>query len=331
MQIFPTQYSTLSSKALNIALQEAYGFKDTICRLLIRNVSDTYILEDTTTKYIFKIYRDSHRSLEEIKGELTLLDALHQKGAKVAYPVKDLKGLNIQQFSAAEGIRNGVLFSFAKGEVVPEMSDEQLALLGREMAKIHNITSAIEIPFSRLEYNIETTLLNPVKMIRPAFENLSAEYEYLNQTVSSVADEMKKLDLSTFNYGYCHYDFLPKNFHFEGAENITFFDFDFAGKGYLINDITSFFIHLFLENINGKISVEEVKRCFVVFVENYRKVRSLSEDELKTIKLFGFGFWMFYFRFHFEHFDDWSNIFFNERFIKGRVALIKQWMGWDFR
>lgn len=329
MQIFPTQYSTLSAKALNTALQDAYGFKDSTCRLLIRNVSDTYILECAATKYIFKIYRDAHRSLEEIKGELALLDTLHQNGAKVAYPLKDLKGTQIQQFRAAEGIRNGVLFTFAKGDVVPDMSDEQLALLGREMAKVHNITSTINIPFPRREYNIETTLLNPVKVIRPAFENLSAEYEYLDQTVLSVASEMKQSELSTFSYGYCHYDFLPKNFHFEGAENITFFDFDFAGKGYLINDITSFFIHFFLENINGKIAADEAKRCFAVFVKNYRKERPLSDAELKTIKLFGLGFWMFYFRFHFEQFDDWSNIFFNERFIKGRVALIKQWMEWD--
>ncbi|KAA5532702.1 phosphotransferase [Taibaiella lutea] len=330
MEIFPAQYSTLSASALNIALQKAYGLNDTTCRLLIRNVSDTYILENETSKYIFKIYRDAHRSLEEIKGELALLNVLKENGAKVAYPITDLEGQQIQHFQAIEGIRNGVLFAYAKGEVAYNLSDEQLALLGTEMAKIHNITSSVELPFYRKEYNVQTTLFDPIKVIRPAFGNLEAEYEYLNNTVSFVAEEMSKLDINKFGYGYCHYDFLPKNFHFENAENITFFDFDFAGKGYLINDITSFFIHYFLENVSNKISVEEAKRCFAVFVAHYSAIRSLSDDELKSIKLFGFGFWMFYFQFHFEQFDDWSSIFFNERFIKGRVALIKQWMEWDF-
>lgn len=330
MEIFPAQYSTLSAGALNIALQKAYGLNDMTCRLLIRNVSDTYILEGENSKYIFKIYRDAHRSLEEIKGELALLNVLKENGAKVAYPIEDLNGSYIQQFQAIEGIRNGVLFSYAKGEVVYDLSDEHLALLGKEMAKIHNITSSVTLPFHRRGYDPETTLLEPLKIIKPAFKNLAAEYEQLSNMVSVVAAEMMKTDLSSFSYGFCHYDFLPKNFHFEDTASITFFDFDFAGKGYLINDIASFFIHYFLENVQGKVSVEEAKRCFAVFTTHYRTVRPLADEELSTIKLFGFGFWMFYFRFHFEQFDDWSSIFFNERFIKGRVALIKQWMEWDF-
>ena len=125
-------------------------------------------------------------------------------------------------------------------------------------------------------------------------------------------------------------DFLPKNFHFEGNESLTFFDFDFAGEGYLINDIASFFIHYFLENIYGKMTAEEAKQRFSIFLESYKNIRNVSGQEIKSIKYFGFGFWMFYFKFHFEQYDDWSNLFFNDRFIKGRVALLKQWMEWDF-
>lgn len=329
MEIFPTQYSTLSASALNIALQQAYGLKDTTCRLLIRNVSDTYVLEGSTSKYIFKLYRDAHRSLEEIRGELALLNTLQQQCGNVAYPIKDLEGAEIQQFRAAEGLRNGVLFSFAKGDVVYDLSDEQLALLGREMAKVHNVTALLELPFHRREYSIQTTLLDPIRIIEPAFRNLPDEYAALKAMVLAVADEMSVLDMATFSYGYCHYDFLPKNFHFDG-DCITFFDFDFAGKGYLVNDIASFLVHYFIEQMNGKLSAEEAKRCFLVFVEHYRKHRALSDEALRSLKLFGFAFWMFYFQFHFEHFDDWSNIFFNDRFIKGRVALLKQWMDWDF-
>src|ERR1700704_2765937 len=103
MDIFPTQYSTLSSIALNDFLSERYGFTDTSCRLLIRNVSDTYLLESRTDKYIFKIYRDAHRKLDEIKGEAELLTILADRGAMVSYPIKDIHGDIIQAFNAAEG------------------------------------------------------------------------------------------------------------------------------------------------------------------------------------------------------------------------------------
>ncbi|HEY0175902.1 MAG TPA: hypothetical protein VGC08_05955, partial [Pedobacter sp.] len=105
MNIFPTQYSLLSAAALKDALEGAYGFSEMSCRLLIHNVSDTYILENTSAKYIFKIYRNAHRKLEEIEGEVELLTILQQRGARVSYPVKDLKGKLIQSFNAAEGLR----------------------------------------------------------------------------------------------------------------------------------------------------------------------------------------------------------------------------------
>ncbi len=54
MNLFPTQYSTLSATALGDHIQNKYGFKNLVCRLLVRNVSDTYILERITGKEVGK-------------------------------------------------------------------------------------------------------------------------------------------------------------------------------------------------------------------------------------------------------------------------------------
>jgi Ser/Thr protein kinase RdoA (MazF antagonist) len=328
MDIFPAQYSTLSSIALNGFLSDRYGFRDMSCRLLIRNVSDTYLLENSTDKYIFKIYRDVHRKLDEIKGEAELLTILADKGAKVSYPVKDIRGDIIQAFNAAEGTRYGVLFTYARGKVVNAMNSEQLALLGREMAIIHNITANIELRHKRIVFDVDTTITEPVKTIKSAFDELPDEYAYLVDTAKAVIEKLGQFDYSNFSYGYCHYDFLPKNFHFDEDDNITFFDFDFAGKGYLANDITVLYIHYFLEASSGKITREEADSAFAVFVENYRKVRALHYDELKAIPYLGFAFWVFYLGFQYDNFDDWSSIFFGPKFLKDRVALIKRWVEW---
>jgi len=329
MNIFPAQYSTLSSAALKDSLEKSYLFKGMTCRLLIRNVSDTYILENSSSKYIFKIYRDAHRKLEEIKGEVELLNILARKGAKVSYPIKDRNGEQIQMFNAAEGIRYGVLFTYARGRVVNDMNAEQLDTLGREMAVIHNITSAIDLKYHRKGYSIDTTITQPLKTIKPAFNELEPEYAYLINTADKVIAKLGQFNLSGFSYGYCHYDFLPKNFHFSEDGDITFFDFDFAGKGYLANDITTFYIHYFLEVNFNKITQGGADNAFNVFLESYRKVRPLADDEIKAIPYLGFAFWVFYLGFQYENFDDWSNIFFGNKFLKDRVALIKKWMGDD--
>lgn len=328
MDIFPTQYSTLSSIALNNFLSERYGFVGTSCRLLIRNVSDTYLLEHGMEKYIFKIYRDAHRKPDEIKGEVELLTVLAGKGAKVSYPVKDIHGDLIQAFNAAEGTRYGVLFSYARGKVVNAMNDEQLGVLGREMAAIHNVTANIELEHKRIVFNTDTTITEPIKKVKNVFDELPDEYAYLTGIAKAVIEKLGAFDYSNFSYGYCHYDFLPKNFHFDEENNITFFDFDFAGKGYLANDITSLYIHYFLEASSGKITREEADSAFAVFVENYRKIRPLHYDELKAIPYLGFAFWVFYLGFQHDNFDDWSSIFFGPEFLKDRVVLIKKWMEW---
>ena len=116
MAIFPTQYSTLSARALNDVIESWYGFNGLTCRLLLRGVSDTYVLEGATGQYILKIYRGAHRSLNEIKAEVELLNRLHEGGARVSYPLKDREGKQLQSFEAAEGTRYGVLFSFAAGK-----------------------------------------------------------------------------------------------------------------------------------------------------------------------------------------------------------------------
>lgn len=328
MDIFPTQNSTLSSAALNTYLQEKYGLGQTNCRLLIKNVSDTYLLEGLGVKYIFKIYRDAHRSLNEIKAEIELLDCLADGGAKVAQPIAALDGRKIQSFQAAEGLRNGVLFTYAKGTVVQNLNDAQLKLLGREMAKVHQIAAVAKLDHPRKTYTINSMLAQPLAVFKPAFEGLEAEYAYLEYAVHKVKAKLAQLDLSIFAYGYCHYDFLPKNFHFEGDENITFFDFDFAGKGHLVNDIASFYIHYFMEVLSGRLSQEEADRAFAVFVAAYSEENPLLEEELATVPLFGFAFWIFYLGFQYENFDDWSNLFFGPKYLKDRVALIKKWMDW---
>lgn len=328
MDIFPTQYSTLSSRALKDFLEQQYGFSQMRCRLLVHNVSDTYLLENDTEKYIFKIYRDAHRKLEEIKAEVELLNVLQENGLSVSYPIKATDGKQIQSFNAAEGTRYGILLSYALGQPVYELTPQQLEALGREMAKFHNLAAVIELKHPRKSYTLDTTITKPIIAVKPAFEGMEEVYAELVQMADQVTAQFEKLDLSNFSYGYCHFDFLPKNFHFQEGGQLTFFDFDFVGKGYLINDITSFYIHYFLECFHHKISREEAEKSFALFVEAYRKMRPLSDEELAAMPYFGFGFWVFYLGFQYENFDDWSSIFFGPNYLKQRVALIGKWLEW---
>lgn len=326
MAIFPTQYSTLSAPALGKTIESLYGFPPLSCRYLLRGVSDTYKLEGAGARYIFKIYRDAHRSLDEIKGEVELLNALHEGGASVSYPIRDREGRQIQSFEAAEGARYGVLFSYAAGKPVGEISDEQITNTGREMALVHDITSSIQLSHERRSYNHQTTLLGPIAALAPAFHELPDEYQYLQDTAAAIIQKLDSLDMGNFSKGYCHFDFLPKNFHIDEQNKVTFFDFDFAGKGFLANDLMTYWTHFALNVCLGKSTREESDRAFQVFLDAYQELRPVSADEVRAIPYLNLGFWVFYLGFHYDQFDDFSTHFFTTRFIRERVALVKKIM-----
>ncbi|KLT65399.1 phosphotransferase enzyme family protein [Pedobacter sp. BMA] len=326
MQIFPAQYSTLSAIALQGFLSKQYNLGQISCKLLMHNVSDTYLLHSDSQRFIFKIYRSAHRSADEIRAEVELLTILQNKGASVAYPIANIEGNMLQDFQAAEGIRYGVLFTFAEGTPVYALNDQELALLGREMAKVHEITTTIELNYPRQQYNLENIFYRPLKVLKPAFEDIPDEYEELIKMVNLIVQKLEVVDCTGFSYGYCQYDFLPKNFHFASSDKLTFFDFDFAGQGYIANDIASFYVHYFIEVVLGKLTKAEADRQFAVFVESYREVRPFSDEELSTVAYFGFGFWVFYLGFQYENYDDWSSMFFNTRYLKERVGVLKKWI-----
>jgi Ser/Thr protein kinase RdoA (MazF antagonist) len=327
MTIFPTQYSTLSASALGEYIGEKYGLTDCSCRLLVRNVSDTYILKDRDTQYIFKIYRDAHRKLNEIRGEVELLQLLKKNKVSVAAPIPDKTGDTIQQFHAAEGIRNGILFEYAKGKVFIQPNDKQLAIIGRELAAMHNVTADLELPYPRITYNKYTTLERPLTIIAHRFAELPEEYAILKKLAACASKALDSLEPATFSYGYCHYDFMPKNFHFDEADRLTIFDFDWAGLGYLANDLMVFFVQYFFLVHHKLIAREEADRCLHVFLLAYHRHRPISSAELKAIPHLGVMFFIYGFGFYEDNFDDFSNTFLGPKFIRERVQFIRQWAG----
>ena len=328
MDTFPVQYSTLSSIALKDYIEKIYGLKNLRCRLLTKNVSDTYLLENDGHKYVFKIFRTGYRPLSEIEGEVELLNILKDNHIPVSYPIPDLIGGQIQQIHAAEGARYGILYSFAAGKVALIPDEEQLYIIGRNIALMHNITSNCKLKHERPVYNIHTTLDRPLQLIAKRFTEFPDEYEYLKDLAESVRNKLDQLPTSGFSYGYCHYDLLPKNFHFDEDNDITFFDFDWAGKGFLVNDLMTFYVQLFFLVHYQLLTQEVADEYFGIVIQSYREQRHLSAEELSAIPYLGVMFFIYGFGFYEENFDDFSIAFLTPKFIRERVELIKKLAAW---
>ncbi|NII26090.1 phosphotransferase [Pseudoflavitalea sp. X16] len=297
---FPATYSTLCPIALASLISEKYETGNVQCKFLVRGVGDTYLVESSKDRFILRVYRSSHRNLPQIKEEVELLLALKQADVSVSYPIPDVSGEAIQQLEAVEGNRYAVLFNYAPGRTVRIMNENQLRTLGHEMARFHNVSSTIGPGGARWNFDPETTLLRPLEILKPAFAEDPEGYAWLRQAVAQAVKKLSSLNTAGFSKGYCHFDFLPKNFHFEG-DSVTFFDFDFMGYGWLVNDIMSFWQHLILDVYNGRTTQPAANDAYSIFLDGYREHRPVSEEELAAVPYLSLGFWLFYMGFHTTH------------------------------
>jgi Ser/Thr protein kinase RdoA (MazF antagonist) len=282
---------------LPAAAEEKYGLKNCKVSLLSAGVNDTYLVESDHRKYIFRSYRSSHRSLMQIHEEIDLLLILQQRKVSVSHPIPDLTGRFIQ---ITEGNLHSVLFSYASGESVKLLNDAQLENLGIEMARFHHVSSQMKTGKARWVFDFETTLFRPLELLKPHFSDNPEDYRWLQDSAMRSEKVLSQMDPTQFSKGYCHFDFLPKNFHFEN-DQVTFFDFDFMGRGWLANDIMSFWQHLILDVYTKRMSLEDAKDAYGKFLIAYHSVRPFSEEELQSVPYLSLGFWLFYMGFHTTH------------------------------
>ena len=173
--------------------------------------------------------------------------------------------------------------------------------------------------------HIASSTRSALKIISARFAELPEEYAYLEKLAAGTAKALDELNPGKFSYGICHYDYMPKNFHLDPNDRLTIFDFDWAGYGYLANDLMVLCFQYFFVQNAGMITREEADRCLSLILQGYQQVRAITPAELKAIPHLGAMFLIFGLGFYEDNFDDFSNTFLTPRFIRDRVRFIKQW------
>jgi len=273
----------VSESALANKIKSKYGFLKADCKLLSNYRNTLYEVNYYAAKYIFKLYDKNNRTLDEVEGEVELLRALQKRGASISFPVNDEKGNYIQEFETDGELSYGVLFTFADGEVCLKMTDKQLVMLGRELAIFHNITASLDLQHKFKEYTLSNLMINPVKLLQPAFTKSEDDYKYLQEVNLIVIRRLAKLNLSRFDFGYVHGDLNPGNIHFQGDDRLTMFDFDLTGSGFLIQDIIGIYLHLFNLMRAGEATPDEASRAYTLFFDSYLEIRPLTDNEIDAL------------------------------------------------
>jgi len=279
---FPVQYSTLLSCALQDRILTKYHFNGLpLCEFSYRGMNDSYLVKDLSSQYIFKIYRHTWRNLVDVESEIELLQYLKANGASVSFPIADKQGNAIQTICAPEGERYAVLFSYAEGSsLMADMTREQSLIAGRELAKIHVLTKNRQLKNQRSQLDLSALLDSSFFMIEPFIDDKNHDLTNLREVILKLKGKFASVALNELDYGICHGDFHPANYHISECNEITIYDFDSCCVSYFAYDIATFYYWIvrFYKN---------AKKIMASFLRGYQEIRKLSEPESALLPYFG--------------------------------------------
>ncbi|KAA0128560.1 phosphotransferase [Chryseobacterium sp. SN22] len=320
---FPVINSTLSPDGLGKLIRQKYGLSaQAECSIFRLAMNHLYIVHDNGTQYVFRVYTHHWRTRLEIEEELRLLNILKEAGRQIAFPITDQSGQLIQEIEAPEGTRFGVLFSYAKGIKTAKFSQQASFLIGQALAKVHQTTENLQL--KRMSYNVRNLLQDPVLKAKGFYRKNISEIEFLQTLSAFLMPKMENLNQQNMRYGAVHLDVWFDNLHIDNDKEITFFDFDFCGNGYLCFDISYFLFQLFSTHLNE----EEYQAKADHFLKGYELVTKITNEEKKFLPFACLAIMTYYISVQCDRFDYWTNIFLNEDHLKRMAGNLKRWMAY---
>lgn len=324
MNTFPVTDSTIAAQYLGLFVREKYGLSAaTNCKLFRMGINHSYIVTDQDQKFVFRIYSLDWRSEVEIAEEIRLLNLLKEHHLSVSYPIIDIFGNYIQKIQAPEGLRYGVLFSYAYGKKIRNFSEEISYSMGSLMASIHQVTEHVHL--KRIEYNANTLTRLPYQYAKQHFSATNEEMHFVKQAGDIIADVFTNVKTDALRKGVVHLDMWYDNMHINDASDMTIFDFDFCGNGWLMYDIAYFMMQLF----HIETDKQQYKAKVEAFFAGYEPIIKISEEEKRLLPYSGLAIWIFYLGVQSQRFDNWSNIFLSENYLKRYIGMVKEWLNYN--
>jgi len=317
LETFPVTNSTLSAIHLGAFLRSKYSLDgNASCRLLKTGINGTYLIISGGVKYVFRIYSLNWRSEKEIEEEIRLLNLLKGSNIPVSYPITDTTGNYIQELAAPEGKRYGVMFSFAKGEKLLNFSADIHYKIGGIMAEIHNLT--MDFNLDRVTYLPDVVLVDSFEYLKKFIAIDTDEMIFMTSAQRYLLKELEHADVNQIRKGAVHLDIWFDNLSIDKNGEVTLFDFDFCGNGWLCYDLAYYILQI---NSTEK-DEEECRLKTEAFLKGYESVSKISDEERRLLPVLGVSLYFFYLGIQCQRFDNWSNTFLNETYLKRFINLL---------
>lgn len=312
----PVIHSVLAPAAIAQFVIQNYGLpEDTQCKLIKAGINHTYSIVSGDKRYIFRIYSHGWRSREEIGEELSLLQKLKVEGISVSYPIVDLEDKFIQSLEAPEGQRHGLMFTYAPGQKLQTYDKDTHYEIGKLMAQIH--VQTLDMELARTVYDARVLLDQSLVSIGEFLSEDEPEMQFLHSIQPALEALLLRAENEGLRKGIVHLDIWFDNLNISDSNKISLFDFDFCGNGLLCLDLAYYVMQL--HNTEKNEAERNIK--IDAFYQGYESLTNLSEGEKQVIPALGLCLYFFYLGIQCQRFENWSNTFLNEVYLKRYIAV----------
>lgn len=317
MTHFPVSNSNLSAVHLGQYLRRHYTIGESVtCRLIKAGINDTYLVDNGDHKFVFRVYSLGWRTRREIEEEIRLLLLLKTGNHPISYPVPDRDDAFIQTLNAPEGDRYAVMFSYAEGQKLQTFSPDVHHSIGQLMARIHQTTRNLAL--DRVVYTPEILLSDSLEKISAFLPADTDEMRFMKSARTLLLNQLESIGKKDMRKGIVHLDIWFDNLNIASDGKVTLFDFDFCGNGWLGLDLGYYMMQVYHLERDEVACETKLTRFF----EGYESVLDIPDDEKKALPALGICLYFFYLGVQCQRYDNWSNVFLNEAYLKRYITLI---------
>ncbi len=183
------------------------------------------------------------------------------------------------------------------------------------MAGMHTLTVGLRL--ERVVYAPEVVLVDLFEKLKKLLPCGIEEMDFMLSTRQYLLHEFEKFNCKELRQGAVHLDIWFDNISIDKGGEVTIFDFDFCGNGWLCYDLAYYILQL----NNTEKDETECNLKTEAFLKGYESMTTLSDEEKRILPLLGVGLTFFYLGIQFQRFDNWSNTFFNEMYLKRYINM----------
>ena len=231
-------------------------------------------VETPENTYYLRFNHSTERTREFIEAELSFIQHLTNHGIHANRPIPSLSELIVETVPTEMGDFHGVLFEAIQGNQYEsdELNLEKFRSWGSALGKVHKESTGLVVPGI-------PTWKDHISRVRSM---VSKSDEVIWSELDSVEMKLNALPVDDGIFGIIHFDFEMDNLLWN-KDSVGIVDFDDCAYYWYAADIAYALRDLYEDQVD-RFNVDDER--VQAFLEAYRSIRPISEEELSHIPIF---------------------------------------------